>query len=244
MSRYRVGMLMLAATGAAGADEPGLTEKPAVLRAVAGTLECRSIAAGTPCGTDTFLMTVQADGTRTLRARAELPARGMQIDITLRVDRDFRPLNAFSQTYSEGAFLGAGFWAVDGGTMTALIRTPVRIAEEKIPVPPAFSMLLHPVAADGWHFGGYDRAKGGRQEISRCAVGAARESIRCAFGPALLELVAEETISVPAGSFRTSHYRFGDNTDVWLTGEDLLVVQHEYRTFGIRYQLTEMRATP
>jgi hypothetical protein len=244
VTRHWIGLAILFLLEPAYAQEPRLTNQPAVIRSASGTLQCRVVADGTPCGTDTFLMTVQSDATRTLRARAELPDRGMQIDIVLRVDRNFRPINAFSQTYSEGAFLGAGFWAVEGGTLTAMVKTPERLAEEKIPVPANFSMLLHPVAADGWHFGYYDKAKGGKQTSNRCAVGAARESIRCALAPATLEFVADETIRVPAGTFKTEHYKFGESTDVWLTGADKLVVQHEYRTFGIRYQLTELRQVP
>ncbi|MDH3977827.1 MAG: DUF3108 domain-containing protein, partial [Gammaproteobacteria bacterium] len=152
----------------------------------------------------------------------------------------FRPLQAYTSNYSEGKFFGTGLFAIEDNQLTAMVQTPDAIKTEIIEVPAQFSMLLHPVSADGWHFGHYDKAKGGVQVLSRCTVGAARDSVRCGMRTVELEYLSDETLTVPAGTFKTERYRFGDDTEVWLTGPDNMVVQHVYNTFGTRYQLTAL----
>jgi hypothetical protein len=138
------------------------------------------------------------------------------------------------------AFLGAAFFAVAGDTLTALTKAPERMVSETITVPQKFSMLLHPVSADGWHYGHYDMARAGPQTVPRCAVGGAKESVRCALSDSALEFVGRERITVPAGTFDTERYTFGQSTEVWLTGPYKIVVQHEFKRFGTRYQLTKL----
>ncbi|MDX2145785.1 MAG: hypothetical protein SFV19_20700 [Rhodospirillaceae bacterium] len=225
----------------AQAQGPALTDARAVERVITGKLECRTVADDKLCGSDSFMLSLQTDGTRTLRANTEQPDRGMQINIVLRVAEDLRPLEGYTLTYSEGKFLGAGLFAINGDTLTASVKTPTRQSLETIAVPANFSLLLHPVSADGWHFGYYDMAKGGVQESSRCVVGGARESVRCAMSTTPLEFVANERITVPAGTFDTRRFKFGANTEVWLAGRDNVMVRHDYRTFGTRYQLVELK---
>ena len=244
MSRFFAVFLAVGPVATAAlAQGPALTDKKAVERVVSGTLECRTLEGAKPCGSDTWTLSVQTDGTRMLRAFTQQPDRGMQISIVLRVAADFRPLEGFTQTYSEGKFLGTGFFAVNGNVLTASVKTPERQSIETIDVPQNFSLLMHPVSADGWHYGYYDMAKGGVQESTRCVVGGARESVRCAMTKTPLEFVANERITVPAGTFETRHFKFGPNTEVWLAGPDNVMIQHEYRAFGTRYQLTELKGT-
>ena len=233
-------LALVSIIGATSAQEPGLTDQLAVVKQVSGVLECRVISGNQPCGTDRFMLTVQADGSRMLRSNTQMPSRGMQIDIAIQVDSDFRPLQAYTSNYSEGKFFGTGLFAIEDNQLTAMVQTPDAIKTEIIEVPAQFSMLLHPVSADGWHFGHYDKAKGGVQVLSRCTVGAARDSVRCGMRTVELEYLSDETLTVPAGTFKTERYRFGDDTEVWLTGPDNMVVQHVYNTFGTRYQLTAL----
>jgi hypothetical protein len=219
---------------------PAATDRRAVVASVSGTLLCRVVKTNKACGNETFTLTKQSDATRTLRVHSEMPDRGMQIDIVLRVDQNFRPLEGYTQTYASGKLLGSGFFAVRGLQLNAAVQTPERFVAEVLEVPENFSLLLHPVAADGWHFGYYDKTKGGTQTGVRCTVGAAMESVRCKLTPVQLTFVADETIKVPAGKFRTEHFRFGESTDVWVTGPDRIMVRHEYRTFGTRFELSKL----
>ncbi|MDX2224007.1 MAG: hypothetical protein SFV21_14755 [Rhodospirillaceae bacterium] len=241
--RLAIVLLMGGFATSATSQEPGVVNVVVANRTIAGVLECRTLADNAYCGRDEFTITHHVDGTRALRALAVSDIRGLQIDIVLRVDRAFRPLEAFTQSYSDGKFLGVGFFAVSDDTLSALTKTPQRIVSETIPVPDRFSMLLHPVSADGWHFGHYDKAAGGRQSVPRCAVGGARESVRCALSESELAYVGPERLTVPAGTFETEHYRFGQNTEVWLAGPDYMMVQHEFKRFGTRYRLTAYTET-
>ena len=209
-----------------------------------GRLECRLITDDSLCGTDEFTLTLQSDGTRTLRSMTQQTDRGTQINIVLRVDRDFRPLEGFTTDYMEGEFLGTGLFSVNGNELTALVKTPERQSLETLEVPERFSLLMHPVSADGWHFGSYDMQRGGPQTATRCSVGGARESVRCALSEFTLEYLGDETIEVPAGKFDTQRFRMGENTEVWLAGEHRIMVQHVYRTFGTRYRLVALDGMP
>jgi hypothetical protein len=209
------------------------------VRTITGELACSSLRDGAPCGRESFILTRQADGTRTLRVFSDQPARGNQISIIVRLDAAFRPLDAFTQTYAMGQFLGAGFYAVRGDMLTTMVKTPDRDVTESMKVPEKFHLLLHPAAADGLHFALYDLALGGEQRIPRCAAGNARESVRCMIAPEVrLQYVGEETVTVPAGTFATRHFKYTDNTDVWVTGEDYVVVRHDYRGYRTRFELT------
>ena len=113
LPRIVVGLFCLVlAYGTVSAQEPGLTDQQAVVKKVSGTLECRVTEGGYPCGTDKFMLTVQADGSRTLRSNTQMPSRGMQIDITLQVDAGYQPMNAYTSNYAEGAFFGSGLFVV------------------------------------------------------------------------------------------------------------------------------------
>jgi hypothetical protein len=92
----------MAGSAVTNAQEPGLTNVAVTTSTVSGVLECQTIVDQSPCGRDEFTMTTQADGTRAIRAISSSDQRGLQINIYLRVDAAFRPLEAFTQSYSDG----------------------------------------------------------------------------------------------------------------------------------------------
>ena len=159
------------------------------------------------------------------------------MNLIMRADESLKPIDAFITVYSQGAFLGSGFYAVNGDVLDVTVRAPDEYFTDQIELPDDFSLLLHPISADGWHFGRYDRAAGGPQPLTLCTLGAARRSVHCAPYPQVLEFVATETLTVPAGTFETEHYKFGDDADVWITGADRIMIQHEYRVRDSRWQL-------
>lgn len=234
-----IGALSLAGNTAAQTEAP--PQPSATAKAISGELTCTSLADGGPCGRESFILTRQTDGTRTLRVFSDQSRRGNQISAVVRLDADFRPLEGFTLTYAMGQFLGAGFYAVRGDTLTATVKTPEREVTETMKVPEKFHLLLHPAAADGLHFALYDMKLGGEQRVPRCAAGNARESVRCMIAPEVrLQYVGEAQITVPAGTFTTRHFKYTDNTDVWVTGEDYIVVRHDYRGYRTRFELSAL----
>ena len=236
-------MSMIPVSAIAQVEEPVETDETLIVRTVSGVNVCTNLADGGSCGTERWLITVYADGTRTLRTFLDWSNRASQLTAVLRVDEEFRPVDAFAQTHSGGAFLGTGLYVVADGMLTQTIHTPTDVFSETTALPDRFSLLLHPVSADGWHYGYYDMEAGGPQTGQQCTLGAAGRSVMCALSERPLEFVGTEDITVPAGTFTTQRFRFGDSTELWVTGPDRVVVQHEYRAGGTRYQLTEYQNT-
>ena len=215
---------------------------PIVERAVSGVHVCTNMTNGAPCGEDRWTMAVHSDGTRMIRSTMGQSESGTQIDMIMHSDaKSFRPINAFASVYLGGGWLGAGQYAVKGDKLHVSVNTPVEQFMETVDLPENFTLLLHPISADGWHYGAnYDMTKRGVQMHNVCTLGAAGRSVHCAINPIALEFVGMEEITVPAGTFDTEHYRFGESTDVWITGPDRIMIQHEYRVGQTRYQLVEL----
>ncbi len=224
-------------------EAPQATDEVLVEKTYSGKNVCTNLNDGQPCGSERWLVTVYGDGTRTIRTFLNSTDTASQITMVMRVDKDFKSIDAFSNVYSMGKFLGSGFYAVEGGKLKQTINTPEGVFVEEVDVPKQFSLLLHPVSADGWHYAYYDKEKGGIQKSQQCTLGAAGRSVMCAFSERNLEFVATETITVPAGTFETERYKFGDSTELWFTGPDRIVVQHDYVEGNSRYQLTDYEVT-
>jgi hypothetical protein len=53
------------------------------------------------------------------------------------------------------------------------------------------------------------------------------------------EVLGEEVVVTPAGEFATTHYRIAGMSDVWLAGQDRLVVRMVNQRRGLEYVLVE-----
>ena len=211
-------------------------------RALHGVHVCTNISDGTRCGEDRWTLTVQNDGTRTLRSFVNQSNFGTQINVVMHADAEtFRPIHAFASVYSGGAFFGSGHFAVEGDVLRASVSSPSEYFVETVDLPGTFTLLFHPISLDGGHYGaGFDPDGPAVQMHNLCSLGAAGRSVLCAVNPVRLEFLGKETITVPAGTFVTEHYKFGENTEVWIAGRDRVMIQHEYTVRGSRYQLVEL----
>jgi hypothetical protein len=202
---------------------------PSVIeRTLTGIHVCTGLSDGQPCGEDRWTMTVQSDGTRTIRPFLNQSNFGTQINLIMYSGAEtFRPISAFADVYSSGKFLGAGHYAVDSDTLRVSVNSPEEHFIETVDLPETLTLLLYPISADGCHYGaGHDLTKGGVQMHNLCTLGAAGRSVHCAVYPIALEFLGMETLTVPAETFYTEHYKFGDSTEVWIMGPDRVMVQH------------------
>lgn len=210
-----------------------------VERTITGSYACTTVDEAEPCGSEDWIMTVQGDGTRTLRAYSYVTPIAFQNSTVMRVDRNFRPLDGFSNLYRDGQFFGSGFFVVDGNALTMTVNAPGETLSETIPVPDDFVLLLYPNSAYGWMLGAYDFEDGGVQNVTMCVLAAAQgRSASCVLVEEPLEYIGDETITVPAGNFDTRHFKIGKNGDTWISGADRIVVQHQHRVRNLRFQLT------
>jgi hypothetical protein len=192
-------------------------------------------------GREDFQLLVHPDGSRTLIMWNETRARHSQIHAVLRVEANFRPLEAYVSYWSYGVFRGSGLVRVDGDEIRTQISGPTGTSQQILPVPAWFSIATHPLAADGWHQLPVRKKRGQQQSTTLINLDTAKElnvPILARVQQQPWQWLGEEKVTVPAGTFTTQRYRSGES-DVWVMGEDRILVRFLWPSLGSDYVLTK-----
>ncbi len=206
---------------------------------------------GQNCGDEFAIMTVQRDNTRTLRAYLRsapaLTSQGddaySQNNTVLRVDPQFRPLESYTSLYTGNNYWGSNLFAVDGSTFSITVDTPQKQDTVQTSVPDRFGLVLFVNSGYGWLFGDYDHDVGGAQSKKVCLLVPDDRATGCILLDQSIELIGTETITVPAGTFETEHYKLGE-ANTWVMGPDMVVVQHMHPARDGRAQLIDYEIQP
>lgn len=207
-------------------------------------------------GTERFSVSVAPDGSRTLHATCEIFDRNVSKDIVYSVDRDFRPMDSYVRLIKDGSLLGSGRFQFDdrGGSLECDSRVLGHVAQ-RVDQPGGFpSFGPHPLTCDIWHLARYDHASKQKVQFFDSAL-SSLEHDGCS-GPMLhpirfgIEFLGPKTLTVPAGTFETHHYRFHlDGTlpqehpleQLWCIPGDFIFVQIRVDGYmSTTYQLTEL----
>ena len=192
-------------------------------------------------GTENFRINVHPDGTRTLMMWHDLFARNLQYSVILRVAENFRPLQAFANYWTDTGYKGSVFINVDGNQLEAISNGPVGRISQSLTVPDALSIGTHPVSADGWHTWHVDPiAKGVQNTGALYALEASNDLGRPVLGSLAnmsFEVLGEEPVTVPAGTFNALHFRLAGRSDIWLMMPDRIVIKMSNPGRGYDYQL-------
>lgn len=221
------------------------TPNAAIVRAATGTYRYESMDGGTPRGQERFQLLVHPDGTRTMMMWHDLTAKGAQFTVVLTVDAGFQPREAYVKYWNDGRYKGSTFFRREGDIMTGEADGAAGRRSQRVTLPARFSMGTHPVAGDGWHTANADSTRSGVQEVALLSLEAGSDVTKPILGqivPLKVERLGEESVTVPAGTFATTHYRLAGINDIWVTGPDLLVVKSEIPARGLRYSLVEFDA--
>ncbi|MDX2143116.1 MAG: hypothetical protein SFV19_07155 [Rhodospirillaceae bacterium] len=198
-------------------------------------------------GQEQWQLFVHPDQTRTLITHNDIYARNAVMTAVIRVQADFYPIESYASYWNDGRFKGGGVFRVHDGILTADITGPTGQFQQTIAVDKArLSLLVHPLAPDGWHGGSYDKAKGGAQTIPMINIDAISTWDRPVLGSRLdqtWELKGTEQVTVPAGTFAAEHYRAND-FDVWVTGPDRILVKYVWSAVDREYLLTRFETGP
>lgn len=219
----------------------------AIVRRASGTYRYETVSDGRVRGEERFQLFVHPDGSRTLNVWHDLAARNAQFTVVLRNAADFRPLEAFVSYWNAAKFKGSAHFLVDGASVTNTSRGPYGVVPQRLEVPAVFSIGTHPVAGDGWHTAGYDATRGGAQSLNLLSVEAGTDLTRPVHGtlvPLAVERIGEETVEVPAGRFSAVRWRLSGVNDLWLVGEDRLVVKSVIAARDLQYVLTRWESDP
>ena len=195
-------------------------------------------------GIEKFRMNVHPDGTRTLIMWHDLYARNLQYSVILRVEENFRPLQAFANFWTENGYKGSTFITVKGDTMETITHGPVGQVTQAIDVPHGLSIGSHPVSGDGWHMWHVDPdAEGVQRSGALYGIESSGDLSKPPLGALTympMEVMGEETVTVPAGTFETTKYRLAGRTLVWVTMPDRIVVKMNNSGRGHDYVLTRL----
>jgi len=222
-------------------DQPGPNDN--LVRSVSGHYSYRTLSDGRQRGTEDFQLLVHPDGSRTLMVWHDLWARNAQFTVVIRAASDFRPLSVFASYWVANGYKGNVTFQVNGSRLQAAgVGSDGPIAQE-LEVPREFSIGTHPVAADGWHMWYTPDNSGSAGSLNLFSVEASADLDKPMLGQLVsmpYEVLGVETVTVPAGRFEAQHYRLMGATDVWVAGEDRLLLRMVMERRDREYLLTRL----
>jgi hypothetical protein len=213
-----------------------------------GRLSYRRKSTGVEYGREDWSLTRNRDGTVTMRCLAMTDDSKLVRDVIYTRTRDGRPVDAFIRLQVADRFVGAGYFRVHDGRMDVIadsFETGHSIQSIKVPTD-FFSITTHVMMLDSWIYFNYDRTKGGEQprtvyNASTRFDGAdgplGRLETRC------VRLIGEEEIEVPAGKFKAAHFQVMSHAlksppaDIWVAGEDKILLRYDWREFDLECEL-------
>lgn len=231
-------LTMAAVFTASNAGAKGESENESIVRAATGVHECKIVSENRVCGYEEFKLTVQPDGSRTVRIFNNRIRAKAQHNVILRVDENFRPIEAVSSPYRDRVFR-TGLFTVEGNTLNITVNEKGELKEDSLQVPDHFSLGTHPVTGDGWHFAYYDKEKGGEQKATIYWTSTQEDSLLGRLREQRINHVGKETVTVPAGTFETDHFTLDDEAHMWITGPDDILVKFVWEPFDMTYTLIE-----
>lgn len=192
-------------------------------------------------GEEHFRLSVHPDGTRTMAVWKDLYAVNSHIHALMRVDREFRPLEAFADYWQADGHKGSIRITVDGRTLHASGWSPVGPGQHTFNVPEALTVITHGEGFNGWGLWPVLNAKQD-QRVTAYNVSPARGAMAPVLGT-LTERTAkylgEEEITVPAGTFKAARAA-NELFEVWVTIPDRILVRQLIRSRGLEFVLVEM----
>jgi hypothetical protein len=233
--------LVMVSAATAAADEPANAN---IERLITGQYTYRTTKARRLRGYEDWMLTVHPDGSRTMMALVNNLDADVQFNMVHRVDGSFRPLETYITHWVGGESRGSGHFVVDGRRLRATVTGQVI---QTIEVPDQFSMHPHPVATDSWRGWEYDTDRGGVQTFIVYNVAVAPNAPAPLLGvleDQTFEWLGSETITVPAGTFDTDHYKLRGNSDMWIAGPDRIAIKYMFPELDREYVLTEYASNP
>ena len=239
------GLALAQATAAPPPENTG--PNTSITRWAEGEYAYLEAATGRERGLERFRMTVHPDGSRTLLMWHDLTDRNAQFTVLLRTEASFRPLEATVSYWNAGEYKGFASLMVDGDTLRLVSEGRYGSVRQQVGVPEKFSIGSHPIAGDGWHL--WLEPTGNARDFEARVFGLdaaadARRPITGRLTPMPVERIGVERITVPAGTFDTVHYRFAGRSDVWIHGEDRMMIRMRMAAAGLEYVLRQLETGP
>jgi len=226
-----------------------------------GRLSYRRTEAGTEARTETaeergredWALTRNRDGSRTLRCLAMTDDSEFVRDASYTLDPQGRVREVFVRLMVEQRWVGSGYFRVEGDRLEVVVdmsETGGR-SQESLRIPKRFHVMTHAVMLDGWTFWPYDEDAGGEQELTVYNTSTRWNGTDGPLGrleTIRVTALGSREIQVPAGRFPCRGFRVTSDvipnsppSEIWVTGEDDLLVRYDWGGLGLEYVLSELR---
>ncbi len=215
-----------------------------------GRLSYRKLSTGIERGREDWWLTHNRDGSRTLRCLARTDDSHFVRDVTYTVGEDARPVDVFVRLQVKESWVGSGYFRTAEDQLRIVTDGTVNGRSlQTVPVPERFHIMTHAVMLDGWTFWPYDADAGGEQVLTVYNTSTRWDGTDGPLGrlePLRVELVGEQEIEVPAGTFRARRFLVASDvldvppSTIWVTGEDNLLVRYLWEKFDLEYVLAEL----
>lgn len=189
-------------------------------------------------GRESFTFTRHGDGSRTLRALCEIeePDPTVLRDVACSLDANDLPTDCFVRLMVGDQFMGAGLFRIADGFIECESFGPgIGRVSQKVPLNRPFDGFgAHPISCDAYIAKKMDKSKGPHARTFRTLVPSADH--RGATPPIIAETsltlayVGDEEVTVAAGTFSASHFKFTDpepsmagshpDYHFWVTADD------------------------
>ncbi|MEM7586028.1 MAG: hypothetical protein AAF560_21740 [Acidobacteriota bacterium] len=215
-----------------------------------GRLIYRKLSTGVERGREDWGLTRNRDGSRTLRCLAMTDDSKFVRDVTYTVGPDARPVDVLIRLQVGDAWVGSGYFATADESLRIVTDGAANgRTQQQVAVPERFHVMTHAVMLDGWTFWAYDAGAGGEQTLTVYNTSTRWDGTDGPLGrlePLRVTLIGEEEIAVPAGTFRARHFLIASDvldvppSELWVTGEDNLLVRYVWQQFDLEYVLASL----
>ena len=220
-----------------------------IVRAVTGKMTFRIISDGRVRGGEDFRLLVYPDGSRQIFISKDFKAVNAQQTMVTRVDARFRPLETYASYWTREGFKGSMYVTVSGNELNAVALGPKGRVETSLQVPQSISVVHHGEVMNGWYYWSEDSESKAQQTSSVYVLNAAPRGDAQVDGfltESRFTRLGTEKVTTPAGTFDATHYQLAgmEALDMWIAGEDRLLVRQTDTKNDREYVLTEMTIAP
>ena len=205
-------------------------------------------------GRESFNITIQPDGTRTMRANCEMDDDRLIRDVILTVDKEWYPLDAFVRLSIEEKFVGSTWYRFTdfSAECEGFTEKEGRFTQHFDSVNKIRFFGAHPLHGDSWGLAIWKRDKNKKlSDLGMCF--ASSHLPNGGSGPMLEpadnsitqhKYIGTEEITVPAGTFQTEHFQFlvegYPPIDIWSIGDDYVPARLRWDYLKQTYELAEL----
>lgn len=180
-----------------------------------------------------FMLTVNPDGSRTLRTVTRSPKGDLLRDVNQMVAADWRPIEVLGRLFFKNEFQGSLLRRVIGDRIHSYAWMPGEAMDyAQIDAPPRMTLGFHPIFHDAWKMSYLDLDNREYQDILTHTVSNTWNGKSLGHGMKIQGKVrydGSESVTVPAGTFLCERFTwqtsFGKELHVWRHGPHHLFIK-------------------